>query len=101
MTKPPAKRDGRGQPLALPGPIGELAKEMNGKDNLAKEMGVDVKTVYRFAHDGRVSSLAAKLLIERLFRRFKIMEGVEEFLAASGPKTRGKLKLGEPKTGDS
>jgi hypothetical protein len=88
----------RGRPLSLPGPIGSLAREMGGRDKMAAATGVDEKTIYRWAHDGRVGSNPLKILLADLFKKHGVTDGVEAFLNASGPIPRGgvhpRLKLG-------
>lgn len=93
-----AKRP-RGRPIALPGPIGELAQAMGGRSELAAAAGCDDKTVYRWAHEGRVGSTALMEMLSRLFKKHKVTTGVEKFMRESGPLQHGvrKLKLGEPK----
>lgn len=56
-----------GRPIALPGPLGELAHKLGGVAPLAEEVGVSVRTVRRWAHGDPVLPMARKVLT-RLFK---------------------------------
>ena len=65
----------RGRPLALRGPIGELARVLGGLESLAERLAVSPRTVRRWAAGERALRGPARLAIEALLKRHKI-EGI-------------------------
>jgi hypothetical protein len=57
-----------GRPIALPGPLGDLAHKLGGVGPLAEEVGVSARTVRRWAHGDPMLPMARKVLT-RLFKK--------------------------------
>lgn len=62
----------RGRPITMPGPVGDLARIM-GLSNLCEAlMGVSTTTVRRWAHGEDTPRAAQALLLDALFRKYRI-----------------------------
>jgi uncharacterized protein Yka (UPF0111/DUF47 family) len=51
-----------GRPIALPGPLGDLARKLGGVDRLAEEVGVCPRTIRRWAHGVLILPMPRKML---------------------------------------
>jgi hypothetical protein len=57
------------RPITLPEPWASLARELGGVSFLALCLGVGVRTVHRWAHGGRTTTLQREAAAARLRRR--------------------------------
>jgi hypothetical protein len=55
-----------GRPITLPGPLGDLARKVGGVGVLARQIGVDPRTVRAWATGRQTPSITAQNLINIL-----------------------------------
>lgn len=72
-----------GRPIALPGPLGDLAHRVGGVASLAEEVGVSTRTIRRWAHSDPILPMPRKVLI-RLFETHNVNHNGVSALGGEG-----------------